>query len=153
MICKKIMAAQALNDSATREFVNLWMHSIYGRMQKAYGGRGRVCHVLYTAHSCYHPAYFTLAQLVMKGAIKPEDITGPELEGGSALPIVPPVPKHFNVNICPPFLKKFLMCYDLFFKKGIRIDIDMVPDESHAGKIGLGPKDKENLKKKKKAKK
>lgn len=77
---RRLWNTLSLNDTATREFMNLFMHELTMAMGKAYEGHKEVYHVLYTGHSSYSVIYFTFAQTVMMKNQHPKDILQKEHE-------------------------------------------------------------------------
>ena len=62
------------NDTATKEFQNVFMHELTKNMNKAYKGHKQVYHVFYTGSTSYEPVYFTFAQAVMTQNKHPSEV-------------------------------------------------------------------------------
>ena len=73
-ITRKMMLTLILNDSVTREFVNVLMHTITKRMQEAYKGKKDVYHIFYTDTVSYNPVYFTMVRAVMEKNKHPANV-------------------------------------------------------------------------------
>ena len=52
-------------DTATLEFINVFMHTTTKNMQKEYKGHKRVYHMIYVNRRSYDPIYFNIGQYVM----------------------------------------------------------------------------------------
>ena len=61
-----------LNDTATREFHNVLMHTIAKNMLNAYKG-SEAYHIFYCGRDSYNPVYFKMAQMIMKENKSPKD--------------------------------------------------------------------------------
>ena len=59
-------------DTATREFMNILMHSIAKNMQNEYKGHKKVYHMIYTSRNIYDVAYFRLGEFLFDKNIDPE---------------------------------------------------------------------------------
>jgi len=70
----------ALNDSVTREFFNVLMHTIAKNMHEAYKGCDQVYHVMYSGMNAYNPVYFKLAKVIMKENVHPKEILRNEID-------------------------------------------------------------------------
>lgn len=73
-ITRKMMLTIILNDSVTREFMNVLLHTITRRMQEIYKGKKDVYHVFYTDTVSYNPVYFTMVKAVMEQNKHPANV-------------------------------------------------------------------------------
>ena len=71
---RKLALTLVLNDSATREFMNVFLHSVAVNMQNQYKGHKKVYHVYYTGKTSYEPIYFSLVKMVMEENKNPEEV-------------------------------------------------------------------------------
>ena len=78
-ITRKMMFTLVLNDSITREFMNVLLHTITRRMQEAYKGKGEVYHVFYTDRVSYNPVYFSMVRATMEKNQHPADVQAQNL--------------------------------------------------------------------------
>ena len=72
-ITRRMALSFILNDSVTKEFVNVFMHTVKMRMEEAYKGHKQVYHVFYTDSVSYNPQYFTMVKAVMQQNIHPSE--------------------------------------------------------------------------------
>ncbi len=63
-----------LNDSITKEFINVFMHTVKMRMEEAYKGKKDVYHVFYTDTVSYNPVYFTMVKAIMEQNKHPANV-------------------------------------------------------------------------------
>lgn len=71
---RKLWNTLVQNDTATKEFQNVFMHELTKNMNLAYKGHKEVYHVFYTGRTSYEPVYFTFAKAVMQNNTHPHSI-------------------------------------------------------------------------------
>lgn len=71
-MARKLWLTVALHDTATKEFTNVFCHTLAQNMAKEYKGHKTVNHVYYSSKSIYDVVYFKLGPLVFNQSIDPE---------------------------------------------------------------------------------
>ena len=61
----KFWMTLSLNDNVTREFTNIFAHTLATKMQKEYKGKKEVYHVIYENSKSYDPIYFNIGKEMM----------------------------------------------------------------------------------------
>ena len=146
----------ALNDTATREFVNTFCHTLAKNMNLEYKGHKKVDHVFYTAKTSYSVEYFSLAKLVMGGKFSAEQIMKKQEDvRESQLDLVRKGHIPFGVNIIQTpidlelplrggcWKQKFKMAVDILRGRSVnlhvRIDPTHVVDKKECVLKPVGP--------------